>query len=147
MSDAVAAPRRESRAQGALRVGATGLIVVPPLAMLQARRGTAETESWPVGERANRVHHRSAAASEAVDRVEQLLALARRLAAVARGERVADAVVDVLVEELEGDSLERGGDGRDLGQDVDAVAVVGDHLLDAAHLPLDAMEALDQRVF
>ena len=37
-------------------------------------------------------------------------------------------------------------DRRDLGQDVDAVAILLDHPLDAAHLPLDAREALLQLV-
>src|SRR5207253_11074648 len=40
---------------------------------------------------------------------------------------------------------ERGVDGRDLGEDVDAVAVVVDHLLDPAHLPLDPVQTFDHR--
>ena len=47
---------------------------------------------------------------------------------------------------LRPDLLERRRDGRDLGQDVDAVAVVLDHPLDPAHLPLDPVQALDERV-
>jgi hypothetical protein len=34
----------------------------------------------------------------------------------------------------------------DLGDDVDAVAIVGEHLLDPAYLPLDPVHALDQRL-
>src|SRR5207253_11194842 len=41
---------------------------------------------------------------------------------------------------------ERGRDGGDLGEDVDAVAVVLDHALDAAHLPLDPMQPLHERL-
>ena len=41
-----------------------------------------------------------------------------------------------------GDLFERGLDGRDLGQDVDAVGVLVDHPLEAADLALDAAEAI-----
>ena len=57
-----------------------------------------------------------------------------------------DAVGDVVVQDLEGHALERGLDGAHLGQDVDAVAVVVDHALDPAHLSLDAVQALLERV-
>ena len=62
------------------------------------------------------------------------------------GERAGDAVVDVVVEDPIRDAVERGRDRADLRQDVDAVAVLRDHPLDAAHLPLDAVQALDDRV-
>ena len=61
---------------------------------------------------------------------------------VAVDDGVADAVADVLVEEADGDGLERLGDGADLGEDVDAVRVLLDHALDAADLALDAVEPL-----
>jgi hypothetical protein len=41
-------------------------------------------------------------------------------------------VAEVLVEDLEGERLDRGVGGGDLGEDVDAGAVVFDHLLRAA---------------
>ena len=47
---------------------------------------------------------------------------------------------------LKRERLERGVDGRDLREDVDAVAVVLDHPLDPAHLALDPVQALDERV-
>ena len=47
------------------------------------------------------------------------------------------AVPRVVVQQAERDLVERGLDGGDLRQDVDAVAVVLDHALDAAHLALD----------
>src|SRR3982074_43194 len=57
--------------------------------------------------------------------------LARGLAAF--GERVGDAVTQVIVEHLECDRLERLGDSGDLRQHVDAVGVLADHPLQAAH--------------
>ena len=65
---------------------------------------------------------------------------------VAGRERVRDAVADVILEELHRDALQRGRHGGDLREDVDAVALVLDHPLDAPHLTLDAVQALDQRV-
>ncbi len=52
----------------------------------------------------------------------------------------------MAVEDQEREAVERGRDGADLREDVDAVAVVVDHLLDAADLALDAVEALRQRL-
>ena len=46
-------------------------------------------------------------------------------------------VSGVAVEKPEGDLVQGGLDGGDLGKDVDAVPVVVDHLLDAADLPFD----------
>src|SRR5438034_272332 len=89
----------------------------------------------------------SPSSRKAVHRLQELPALLRRDVGVARGNRAGDAVVDVLVEDLEGEALERCRDGRDLRQDVDAVAVVLDHPLDSAHLALDPMEPLDERLF
>ena len=85
-------------------------------------------------------------AREAVHRVEELLALRLGLGGVAGRERAGDAVVHVVVEDLEREALERRLDGRDLREDVDAVAVVLDHPLDPAHLALDAVEPLDERL-
>ena len=48
------------------------------------------------------------------------------------------ARMGVSVEQPERDLVEGGLDRRDLGEDVDAVAVLLDHALDAAHLALDA---------
>ena len=58
-----------------------------------------------------------------------------------------DAVRGVAVKEPEGHLVERGLHGTDLGEDVDAVAVVIDHLLYAPDLALDAMQALLELVF
>ena len=55
-----------------------------------------------------------------------------------------DAVLEVFVEQTEGHRLQGRGDGRDLGDDVDAVTIV-DHPLQAARLALDAPKPM--RVF
>src|SRR5512134_3301516 len=78
--------------------------------------------------------------------LEELLALRLRLGRIARGERTRDAVVDVVVEDLEGQALERRVHRGDLREHVDAVAVLLDHPLDPAHLTLDAMQSTDERV-
>src|ERR1700674_3990392 len=49
-------------------------------------------------------------------------------------------MLGVISEQLKGDTLERGPGRVDLGKDVDAVAVLLHHLLDAPNLPLDAPE-------
>ena len=46
----------------------------------------------------------------------------------------------MIVEQAEGDLVERGLDRGDLGEDVDAVAVLLHHPLDAAHLTFDASQ-------
>jgi hypothetical protein len=77
----------------------------------------------------------TATAHEPADRPHQLVGeLFRRSFAVP----LDDAVARVLVEQAECDLVQRGLDCADLGDDVDAVAVVVDHLLDPPHLSLDA---------
>ena len=55
-------------------------------------------------------------------------------------------MVHVVVEDLERQALERGVHRGDLRQDVDAVAILLDHPLDAAHLSLDPVQSADERV-
>ena len=55
-----------------------------------------------------------------------------------------DAMPDVLIQETERNLVERCLDGTDLGEHVDAVAIVLDHLLDAAGLSFYALEAGEQ---
>src|ERR1700694_627243 len=50
-------------------------------------------------------------------------------------------MLGVISEQLKGDAFECSPRRVDLGQDVDAVPVLPNHLLDAAHLPLDAPES------
>ena len=56
------------------------------------------------------------------------------------------AVVRMVVEEPERDLVERRLSGADLGEDVDAVAVVAHHALDPADLTLDAAQPRQQLV-
>src|SRR6185437_2873847 len=49
---------------------------------------------------------------------------------------------DVLAQDLLLDTAQRGAHGADLGDDVDAVAVLFDHARETADLPLDAAQAL-----
>ena len=83
---------------------------------------------------------------EALHGGEQLVRLRARLGLVTGRDRAGDAVVDVVVEHLQADVLERGHRRPDLGEDVDAVALLLDHLLDPAHLPLDPTQSLADRV-
>src|SRR6476620_10767063 len=99
-----------------------------------------------VAERAARFRSCSACACKALDRFHELLALRGRLFRISRSECVRHAVVHVVVEHLERQTLECGVYGCDLGEDIDAVAFVLHHPLDAAHLTFDAMEPLGQRL-
>src|SRR5882724_236568 len=54
---------------------------------------------------------------------------------------VHQAGADVILDQADGHLVQRRLDGRDLLQDVDAVAVLLDHPLDAADLPLDPGKA------
>src|ERR671939_406586 len=67
-----------------------------------------------VAESAARLRSCSACACKALHRLEQLAALLARDLLVTRGDRVGDAVVDVLVQHLEGEALERGVHSGDL---------------------------------
>src|SRR5664279_4381285 len=59
--------------------------------------------------------------------------------------RILDAGTEVVVQQREGERLERFGDRGDLGEDVDAVLVVCNHLLQAADLALDAAQPVEVR--
>src|SRR3984957_16036954 len=72
---------------------------------------------------------------ETGDRVRRFLDLLGR-AIAAFGQRLADTVAEVLLEQTEGDRLERLGGRRDLREDVDAVLVLLDHPLQAPDLAL-----------
>src|SRR3954454_4552428 len=58
----------------------------------------------------------------------------------------ADAVADVILHHADRDAVERRPRRRHLGQDVDAVPLVLDHRLKPAHLPFDALQALEERL-
>ena len=54
-----------------------------------------------------------------------------------------EVITEVLVEQPEGDGLERLGRGGDLGEDVDAVLLLIDHLRDPTRLSFDALHAAE----
>src|SRR5215204_2242212 len=85
----------------------------------------------------------SAAAHQAADRCHQLFGPFFLL----RGGPTHDAVAGVVVEQAQRDLVERRLHGGDLGEHVDAVAVVFDHPLDAADRGLDPAEAVEELVF
>src|SRR5215207_7189974 len=58
-----------------------------------------------------------------------------------------DAVGHVVVQQPESDGLERLRHRRHLGEDVDAVLLLGDHALQATRLALDALEPTQVLVF
>jgi hypothetical protein len=71
---------------------------------------------------------------QAPDRAQHLLG---QLLAVGGGGGTDDAVARVLAEQGQGDLVERRLGRRDLGEDVDAVALLLDHPLQAADLARD----------
>ena len=56
-------------------------------------------------------------------------------------------VAGVAVQQTEGDLVERRLNGGDLGDHIDAVAIVFDHSLDASHLTFDPLQAVEELVF
>jgi hypothetical protein len=54
--------------------------------------------------------------------------------------------LDVIFEDLQRDAVECGSYGRDLREDVDAVPLVLDHLLQSPHLSFSALQPADERV-
>src|SRR6476661_4330288 len=77
-----------------------------------------------------------------VDHLDQLVVRGLGGVAVARADGLGGAVFEVVAHQLAADRAQGLLDGGDLGQDVGAVAVLLDHLLEAAHLPLDPPQAL-----
>jgi len=72
---------------------------------------------------------------------DQLVDLAPLLTPVSAGDRVLDAVLDMVFQDFLLDPPQRRAYRRDLRDDVDAVAVTLDHAGDPAHLALDPVEA------
>src|SRR4029453_11138490 len=76
-----------------------------------------------VAEKAARLTFCSAGACKPLNGFQQFPTLLRRLFRVTGGEGVGDTVIDVIVEELEGQALEGSVHRGDLSEDVDAVTV------------------------
>src|SRR6185312_13762903 len=66
-----------------------------------------------------------------------------RLIAALLADGVGDAAADVAFEDALGDFIGRRRDRLQLGDDVQAIAPLLNHLLHAAHLPLDPAQARD----
>jgi hypothetical protein len=56
---------------------------------------------------------------------------------ISRRNRVLDAGIDVVLQDLTLHLFERGLNRRDLGEDVDTIALLADHARNASHLALD----------
>ena len=59
---------------------------------------------------------------------------------IRRGHGAVDAMAEMLAQQIAFDSRQRCADRFDLGDDIDAVAIVYDHLRDTANLPLDPLQ-------
>ncbi len=73
--------------------------------------------------------------------LDRRVELANLLPSASRLDRFDDAVLGMVGEQLERDAFECGPGRVDLGEDVDAVAILLYHLLDASHLALNAPES------
>lgn len=78
-----------------------------------------------------------------LDKLGDFLALILR---VARGDRVFDAMTDMIAQDLVLHFFERGFHRLDLVEHVDAITVIGDHPRNAANLSLDAAEPHRRRL-
>ena len=81
-------------------------------------------------------------AEEPPDRAHQL----GRALLLHAGPGADHAVLGMVLEQAQGDLVEGGLDRRDLGDDVDAVALLFDHPPDPADLALDPAQPLEQRL-
>src|SRR5215813_4388895 len=86
-----------------------------------------------------------ALAVRAADHIHQFRDLLPLIGLVTAGDGMLDAMGDMVAQHLLLDAAERGAHGRDLRDDVDAVAVLVDHFRQAANLALDPAEALLNR--
>src|SRR3974390_1872500 len=78
--------------------------------------------------------------------VHQLFDLAPLIGLVAGGGSVPHAVRDGIAQHFFLETPQRRAHRRDLGDDVDAVAIVLDHARNAAHLALDAVQPFRARL-
>src|SRR5687767_3085126 len=75
--------------------------------------------------------------------VDQLADLATLVGLIAGGDRVLDAMRDMIAQDFLLDPAQRGAHRGNLRDDVDAVAVFLDHAREPPRLPLDALEPID----
>jgi hypothetical protein len=88
--------------------------------------------------------HLSTGAPQDIEKLSNLLAL---LALVAGGDGVLDAMLDMVAKDFLLDLVHRSPNGGDLGDHIDAVAILVDHLRDSADLAFDAAQALEAGAF
>ena len=86
-------------------------------------------------------------AVRATEHIHELGDFLTLLVGIAADDGVLDTMPDVVAKDFLLDPSQRRPNGRDLRDDVDAVAVLVDHAREAAHLPLDAAQALQARWF
>src|SRR5450755_2002036 len=115
---------------------ATGLRYTPRASIIACNRSTGQTA------RSASRHATSLLSSEFANDAQRFLDGAL---AIARLDCMLHATVKVLFEQLQGERIQRRLHGTDLGQNVDAVAILGDHLAYTANLAFDAAQTLGQR--
>ena len=76
-------------------------------------------------------------AQTAIQHFHELGHLAALLFGISARDRVLDAGIHVVLQDLALDLAKRGLHGGDLGENVDAITLLADHARDASHLPLD----------
>src|SRR3954453_13825456 len=121
---------------------------------MRSRRGSSATPSWPrslrAGPRGQRRSTRSPGieaprfARSATELADDGQRLVDGVGSVSGWAGVRDAALQVMLEQLQWERIERRLHGADLRQDVDAIALVFDHAADTAKLPFDAVQALRQ---
>src|ERR1700730_9660204 len=79
----------------------------------------------------------------AADDLHQLGDLAPLGALVARGNGFLNAVGDMVAQDFLLGASQRGAHRRDLGDDVDAVAILLNHAREATNLPLDPLQPFE----
>src|SRR5206468_6541961 len=94
----------------------------------------------PAGVRAVDRAQRSQVVSSAAELPDHRKRLRNRGVAIARADRVLDASVQMVFEQLARKGIERRLHGGDLRQDIDAVAIIVEHVADAAYLALDTTQ-------
>ena len=75
--------------------------------------------------------------------VDQFADLAALVGLIAGGDRVLDAMRDMIAQDLLLDPAQRGAHGGNLGHDIDAVAVVLHHAGKTARLAFNALEPIE----
>ncbi len=81
----------------------------------------------------------------AANNLHQLGDLAPLSGLVAGSDRILDAVSDMITQDFLLGTPQRGAHSRNLGDDINAIAIFIDHARKATNLPLDSVQPLDAR--